>query len=107
MERVFTGGLEDVVGIELDEILGAEGVDPDAAQAFVFGAAEFSFDFGGDLVEGAHAGFAAFEELDEDGPSVVEEFCPDEQGVVSRPNGAAPKGLSGRLQEKVAIASTG
>ena len=61
------------------------------------------------LDEAARQGFAngAFEELDEDGPAVVEEFFPDEQGVVARPNGAAPKGLSVRLQEKVAIASTG
>ena len=61
------------------------------------------------LDEAARRGFAtgAFEELDEDGPSVVEEFFPDEQGMVARPDGAAPKGLSGRLQEKVAIASTG
>ena len=53
-------------------------------------------------------GFAngAFEELDEDGPAVVEEFFPDEQSTPARPNVAAPKGLSGRLQEKVAIAST-
>jgi hypothetical protein len=54
-------------------------------------------------------GFAngAFEELDEDVPAVVEEFFPDEQGCAAKPNGAAPKGLSGRLQEKVAIASAG
>ena len=60
------------------------------------------------LDEAARLGFAngAFEELDEDGPGVVEEFFPDEQGAAARPNGAAPKGLSGRLQEKVAIAST-
>ena len=61
------------------------------------------------LDEAARQGFAngAFEELDEDGPAVVEEFFPDEQGTAAKPNGAAPKGLSGRLQEKVAIASTG
>ena len=61
------------------------------------------------LDEAARQGFAngAFEELDEDGPDVVEEFFPYEQGTAAKPNGAAPKGLSGRLQEKVAIASTG
>ena len=61
------------------------------------------------LDEAARQGFAngAFEELDEDGPSVVEEFFPDEQGMAAEPNVAAPKSLSGRLQEKVAIASTG
>lgn len=61
------------------------------------------------LDEAARQGFAngAFEELDEDGPAVVEEFFPDEQSTPARPNVAAPKGLSGRLQEKVAIARTG
>ena len=61
------------------------------------------------LDEAARQGFAngAFEELDEDGPSVVEEFFPDEQGVAANANRATAKGLSGRLQEKVAIASTG
>lgn len=61
------------------------------------------------LDEAARQGFAngAFEELDDDGPSVVEEFFPDEQVTATTPNGTAPKGLSGRLQEKVAIASTG
>ena len=61
------------------------------------------------LDEVARQGFAngAFEELDEDGPSVVEEFFPDEEGVAANANRAAAKGLSGRLQEKVAIASTG
>ena len=61
------------------------------------------------LDEAARLGFAngAFEELDEDGPAVVEEFFPDQQGSTAKPNGAPLKGLSGRLQEKVAIASTG
>lgn len=61
------------------------------------------------LDEAARQGFAngAFEELEEDGPSVVEEFFPDEQVASAKPNGATPKGLSGRLQEKVAIASAG
>ena len=61
------------------------------------------------LDEAARLGFAngAFEELDEDGPAVVEEFFPDQQGSPAKPNAAAPKGLSGRLQEKVAIASAG
>jgi len=61
------------------------------------------------LDEAARQGFAngAFEELDEDGPSVVDEFFPDEQATATKPSGTAPKGLSGRLQEKVAIASTG
>ena len=69
---------------------------------------EAGFDQGA-LDEAARQGFAngAFEELDEDGPSVVEEFFPDEQAMAAKPNKAPPKGLSGRLQEKVAIASTG
>lgn len=51
------------------------------------------------LDEAARLGFAngAFEELDEDGPAVVE-FFPDQQGSPAKPNVAAPKGLSGRLR---------
>ena len=61
------------------------------------------------LDEAARQGFAngAFEELDEDGPYVVEEFFPDEHGAAERPKGATPKSLNGRLQEKVAVASAG
>ena len=61
------------------------------------------------LDEAARQGFAngAFEELDEDGAAVVEEFFPDQQEPQAKPNGTAPKGLSGRLQEKVAIAGGG
>ena len=61
------------------------------------------------LDQAARLGFAngAFEELDEDGPAVVEEFFPDQQEPQAKPKGTAPKDLSGRLQEKVAIASTG
>ena len=61
------------------------------------------------LDEAARQGFAngAFEELDDDGPAVVEEFFPEEQGSSAKPNGAVRKDLSGLLQEKVVIAGVG
>ena len=61
------------------------------------------------LDEAARLGFAngAFEELGEDGPAVVEEFFPDEQGTPAQAKGAAPKSLTGRLQQKVAIGGAG
>ena len=61
------------------------------------------------LDEAARQGFAngAFEELDEDVPTVVEEFFPDQQEMPARPNANAPKNLSGRLQQKVAVAGAG
>ena len=61
------------------------------------------------LDEAARQGFAngAFEELDEDGPAVVEEFFPDQQEPQAKPNGTAPTTLAGRLQQKVAISGAG
>jgi len=61
------------------------------------------------LDEAARLGFAngAFEELDEDGPAVVEEFFPGEQGATAKPDQDAPTNLTGRLQQKVALASAG
>jgi len=61
------------------------------------------------LDEAARLGFAngAFEELDEDGPAVVEEFFPDEVDSPMKANGAAPKSLTGRLQQKVAVLGAG
>ena len=58
--------MEQAMGEELDEILRAQRIQPDAAEAFAFGAAEFFFDFGGDFLEGALPGGLVFHELDEE-----------------------------------------
>ena len=63
------------------------------------------------LDEVARKGFAngAFEELDEDVTAVVEEFFPEGDEVPTKSNGASSRttSLSGRLQEKVALAGAG
>ena len=61
------------------------------------------------LDEAARQGFAngAFEELAEDGPSVVEEFFPDDQTAVPKPQVASATNLADRLEKKVAVANAG
>jgi hypothetical protein len=63
------------------------------------------------LDDAARHGFAngAFEELDEDVSAVVEEFFPHGEESTTKTNVASsrPTSLSGRLQEKVAIAAAG
>ena len=61
------------------------------------------------LDETARQGFAngAFEELDDDVPSVVEEFFPEQQEPPAKPNAAKATSLMGRLEQKVAAAGTG
>jgi len=61
------------------------------------------------LDEAARQGFAngAFEELAEDGPSVVEEFFPDDQATISMPSVASTTNLADRLEKKVAVANAG
>lgn len=63
------------------------------------------------LDEAARHGFAngAFEELEEDVPDVVEEFFPEGTQEPAQANGTSGRAtsLSGRLQEKVALVSTG
>lgn len=61
------------------------------------------------LDEAARQGFAngAFEELDEDVPAVVEEFFPDEHSVPAKARSSGSTSLTGRLQQKVAVASSG
>ena len=61
------------------------------------------------LDEAARHGFAngAFEELDEDVPAVVEEFFPDEDSAAAKPKGPGTMSLTGRLQQKVAVAGSG
>ena len=61
------------------------------------------------LDQAAREGFAngAFEELDEDGPAVVEEFFPDQQEPTAKPSAAKTPSLTGRLEQKVAAAGAG
>lgn len=61
------------------------------------------------LDDAARQGFAngAFEELDEDVPAVVEELFPDEHSAPAKSKGAGSTSLTGRLQQKVAIAGSG
>lgn len=64
----------------------------------------------GAMEAAAREGFAngAFEDLEEDVPAVVEEFFPDNERVaVATRGGEATKTLSGRLKEKVSMASAG
>ncbi len=76
------------MGEELDEILRAQRIQPDAAEAFAFGAAEFFLDFGGDFLEGALPGGLVFHELDE------EEVAGDLDGGGDAAGGEGGQGLA-------------
>ena len=88
-------------GMTLDESIG-EARRIDAARK------EAGFDQSA-LDEAARSGFAngAFEELDEDVQAVVEEFFPEQQMTRDKPNLAQSTSLNARLQQKVAMASSG